>query len=103
MRATIYVPGDAAALALGADAVADAIAATAAARGIELRLVRNGTRGMVWSGLRGRGGAAFPAGIKWKHRARRRRRTKVRRVQRRRGRLRHLLRPHADGGRPVRA
>jgi formate dehydrogenase iron-sulfur subunit len=48
MRATIYVPGDAAALALGADAVADAIAATAAARGIELRLVRNGTRGMVW-------------------------------------------------------
>ncbi|MBI5898978.1 MAG: formate dehydrogenase [Rhodocyclales bacterium] len=48
MRTTVYVPGDAAALALGADAVADAIAATAAARGIELRLVRNGSRGMVW-------------------------------------------------------
>jgi formate dehydrogenase iron-sulfur subunit len=48
MRTTVYVPGDAAALALGADAVADAITATAAACGIELRLVRNGSRGMVW-------------------------------------------------------
>ncbi len=48
MRTTIYVPGDAAALALGADAVAEAIMAGAAARGIELRLIRNGTHGMVW-------------------------------------------------------
>lgn len=48
MRATIYVPGDAAALALGADAVAAAIAQEAAQRGIAIRLVRNGSRGMVW-------------------------------------------------------
>jgi formate dehydrogenase iron-sulfur subunit len=48
MRVTVYVPGDAAALALGADAVAAAIAAEAAQRGIAIRLVRNGSRGMVW-------------------------------------------------------
>jgi formate dehydrogenase iron-sulfur subunit len=48
VKATVYVPGDAASLALGADAVAAAIAAEAAARGIALRLVRNGSRGMVW-------------------------------------------------------
>ena len=48
MRTTIFVPGDAAALALGADAVAAAIAAEAARRGVAIRLVRNGSRGMVW-------------------------------------------------------
>ncbi len=48
MKATVYVPGDAAALALGADGVAQAIAAEAAVRGIALRLMRNGSRGMVW-------------------------------------------------------
>jgi len=48
MKATVYVPGDAAALALGADAVAAAIANEAAARGIAVRLIRNGSRGMVW-------------------------------------------------------
>ena len=47
-RTTIFVPADAAALALGADAVAVAIAQQAARRGIAIRLVRNGTRGMVW-------------------------------------------------------
>ncbi len=47
-RTTIFVPGDAAALALGADAVAAAIAAEAARRGISVRIVRNGSRGMVW-------------------------------------------------------
>ena len=47
-RTTIFVPGDAAALALGADAVAAAIAQEAARCGIALRLVRNGSRGMVW-------------------------------------------------------
>jgi formate dehydrogenase iron-sulfur subunit len=45
---TLYVPGDAAALALGADAVATAIASEAALRGIPVRIVRNGSRGMVW-------------------------------------------------------
>ena len=44
----VYVPGDAAARALGADAVAAAVASQAGLRGIELELVRNGTRGMVW-------------------------------------------------------
>lgn len=48
MSVTIFVPGDAAALALGADAVAAAIAGEAARRGIDLRVVRNGSRGMVW-------------------------------------------------------
>ena len=45
---TIYVPADAAARALGADAVAEAVAREAAARGTAIRLVRNGTRGMIW-------------------------------------------------------
>ena len=48
MSTTLYVPGDAAALALGADAVAAAIGSEAALRGIPLRIVRNGSRGMVW-------------------------------------------------------
>ncbi|MGC9419721.1 MAG: formate dehydrogenase, partial [Rhodovulum sp.] len=45
---TLYLPKDAAALALGADEVAAALTEEAAARGIELRLVRTGSRGMVW-------------------------------------------------------
>jgi formate dehydrogenase iron-sulfur subunit len=45
---TVFVPGDAAARALGADAVAAAIAAEAARRGAEIRLVRNGSRGLFW-------------------------------------------------------
>ncbi len=44
----IFVPRDAAARALGADDVAAAIQREAAARGIEIDLVRNGTRGMIW-------------------------------------------------------
>ena len=44
----IYVPMDSAARALGADAVADRIAAEAAARGIGAEIVRNGSRGMIW-------------------------------------------------------
>ena len=48
MSVTVYVPGEAAALALGADAVAAAIVAEAARRGIDIRLVRNGSRGMFW-------------------------------------------------------
>ena len=45
---TIYVPRDSAALAVGADEVASALRAEAAKRGIELDLVRNGSRGMFW-------------------------------------------------------
>ncbi|MEZ5798306.1 MAG: NADH-ubiquinone oxidoreductase-F iron-sulfur binding region domain-containing protein [Paracoccaceae bacterium] len=44
----IWLPLDSAAVALGADEVADAIAAEAATRGKQVALVRNGSRGMVW-------------------------------------------------------
>jgi formate dehydrogenase iron-sulfur subunit len=44
----IYVPRDATALSLGAEAVAQAIAAEAARRGIDVHLVRNGSRGLFW-------------------------------------------------------
>ena len=44
----IYVPRDALALALDADAVAAAITAGAAACGQPIELVRNGSRGMCW-------------------------------------------------------
>ena len=45
---TLYVPGDAGALSLGADAVAQALAAEARARTREVRIVRNGSRGLYW-------------------------------------------------------
>src|SRR5271166_4435527 len=48
MSATVYVPRDSSALSLGADKVAGAIAAEAGRRNIDLRLVRNGSRGMFW-------------------------------------------------------
>ena len=44
----IFVPCDAAALSVGADKVATAIAAEAARRGIDATIVRNGSRGMLW-------------------------------------------------------
>jgi len=44
----IYVPLDSAAVSLGADAVADAIVVEAAARKIDVQVIRNGSRGMVW-------------------------------------------------------
>ncbi|CAG9169720.1 formate dehydrogenase beta subunit [Cupriavidus pampae] len=48
MSITIFVPRDSTALALGADEVAQAIAREAAKRGIDIHLVRNGSRGMFW-------------------------------------------------------
>src|SRR5256885_11056704 len=45
---TMYIPRDAAALSLGADDVSRAIASEAAASGIDIKILRNGTRGMVW-------------------------------------------------------
>ncbi len=45
MSVTVYVPRDAAALALGADKVARALAAKA---GDEVKIVRNGSRGLFW-------------------------------------------------------
>ncbi len=44
----VYVPRDAAARALGADAIAAAIGREAAARGVTVEIIRNGSRGMVW-------------------------------------------------------
>ena len=44
----IFVPCDSAALAVGADDVAVAIVAEAAARGLTVELVRNGSRGLFW-------------------------------------------------------
>ena len=44
----VFVPRDAAALAVGADEVADALVAHAAARGLRIELVRNGSRGLFW-------------------------------------------------------
>lgn len=48
MSVTVYVPRDAAALALGADATATAVEAEAKRRGEDVHVVRNGSRGMVW-------------------------------------------------------
>lgn len=44
----IFVPLDSAAKALGADAVAEAVAREASARGLDVQLIRNGSRGMIW-------------------------------------------------------
>ena len=44
----VFVPRDSAALAAGADAVAQAIADQAAARGQSVQVVRNGSRGLFW-------------------------------------------------------
>ena len=45
---TLYVPRDAASLAAGADETAAAIAAEAQRRGLEVQIVRNGSRGLFW-------------------------------------------------------
>jgi formate dehydrogenase iron-sulfur subunit len=44
----VFVPLDSAAVALGADRIAEAIVAEGAARGVSVEVVRNGSRGMVW-------------------------------------------------------
>lgn len=48
MSTTVLVPRDAAAIAMGADAVAHAMADQAGHLGIDLRIVRNGSRGLSW-------------------------------------------------------
>lgn len=48
MSITVYVPRDSSALSLGADRVAKAIAKEAASRQQEVKIVRNGSRGMFW-------------------------------------------------------
>lgn len=44
----VWLPRDAAACALGADDVAEELLTQARARGIDLTLIRNGSRGMIW-------------------------------------------------------
>ncbi|MGA1000002.1 MAG: formate dehydrogenase, partial [Methylophilaceae bacterium] len=44
----IFVPIDSTSLSLGADDVADLIAATAKKRNIDVTIIRNGSRGMFW-------------------------------------------------------
>jgi formate dehydrogenase iron-sulfur subunit len=48
MSITVYVPRDSTALALGANQVAVAIEQQARQRNIDIRIVRNGSRGMFW-------------------------------------------------------
>ena len=48
MTAVVYVPGDSGALSLGAGNVARAIAGEASRRKLDLKLVRNGSRGLYW-------------------------------------------------------
>ena len=48
MTTTIYVPRDSTAIALGANEVTAALTREAHARGIDIRMVRNGSRGMFW-------------------------------------------------------
>lgn len=45
---TVYVPCDSSALSLGAEKVAKAITSEAKKRGVDIRLVRNGSRGLFW-------------------------------------------------------
>ena len=48
MTTRIFVPIDSSALAMGAETVAQAIAKEAHARGLDVKIIRNGSRGMVW-------------------------------------------------------
>jgi len=48
MTLRIFVPCDASALSVGADAVASALLREAEARGLNVEIIRNGSHGMVW-------------------------------------------------------
>ena len=48
MTVTVWVPRDAGALALGAEATARELVTVAKAAGTEVRLRRNGSRGLYW-------------------------------------------------------
>src|SRR3954469_2793404 len=48
MRRICYVPKDAAALSVGADQVAQAIASEAERRGIDMAIIRTGSRGLLY-------------------------------------------------------
>ncbi|HWL69340.1 MAG TPA: formate dehydrogenase, partial [Geminicoccus sp.] len=47
-RVRVFVPQDAAALAVGAGQVVARIRAEALTRGLDIEIVRNGSRGMLW-------------------------------------------------------
>jgi len=44
----IFIPSDTTACALGADAVADEVALQARSRGLDIEIIRNGSRGAFW-------------------------------------------------------
>jgi formate dehydrogenase iron-sulfur subunit len=48
MSITLYIPGDSGALALGADEVVDAVKVEALTRKTDLKIIRNGSRGLFW-------------------------------------------------------
>ena len=48
MSATIYIPRDSSAVSMGADDVANALSVAARRLGVDLRVVRNGSRGLYW-------------------------------------------------------
>ena len=48
MTTVVYVPGDSGALALGADEVASALATACNSRNHDVRIIRNGSRGLYW-------------------------------------------------------
>jgi formate dehydrogenase iron-sulfur subunit len=48
MNVTLYIPCDSGALALGAEKVAKAVEKEISARGLDARIVRNGSRGLYW-------------------------------------------------------
>jgi formate dehydrogenase iron-sulfur subunit len=48
VSARIFVPGDSSALSVGADSVSKALAREAQARGVEVAIVRTGSRGLFW-------------------------------------------------------
>jgi formate dehydrogenase iron-sulfur subunit len=48
MSARVFIPADAAAKSVGADAVANAVRDEAARRGLALEIVRTGSRGLLW-------------------------------------------------------
>ncbi len=49
MSATVFVPLETTAIALGADALVAALEQAAKTRGIELEIIRNGSRGLLWA------------------------------------------------------
>lgn len=48
MTPTVYIPRDSAARSVGADQVADRLTRLCADKGIDVRIVRNGSRGLLW-------------------------------------------------------